>query len=196
MDSVRIAFWIALVCSGCIDAGSHSAGVEEPLTPCADGCGDSGADTRLTDASVPSAEGCGDAVPAEEEAASRCGDGIVAADEECDPESQVWSERCDETCKRTEYKPCVQSDECVGPNDNCAGYATASGRSFCAPFCVDDASCPVLPGFASACNFAWCAVLCDSEGECPNGMSCQRAVEFIDRAGSRTGARDVCILAM
>jgi cysteine-rich repeat protein len=168
MDRIWRTVWVALVCGGCVDTGARLAAEAYR--------------TGGEDAAVPSAQSCGD--------------GVVAAGEECDPESPAWSVGCDETCKRVEYKPCEQSEECAGANDNCAGYAATSAQSFCATLCLDDEGCPVLPGYASACNFAWCAVLCGSEGECPNGMSCQSAVEFIDREGRSRGMRDVCVIAL
>jgi hypothetical protein len=93
----------------------------------------------------------------------------------------------------TDYQPCESHSECEGSNDNCAAYVATGGHTFCAPFCVDDASCPAVPGFAAACNFAWCAVLCD-DGVCPDGMSCQRSVTFVDNTGRSTGTRDVCVV--
>ena len=122
-----------------------------------------------------------------------CGDGVVAAAEECDPEAPGWQGRCDASCKRTLYQACASPEDCSGLNSNCAAYTNDPGRPFCATYCERDADCPALPGFRAVCNFAWCAVPCD-HGACPNHMLCLPDQRVLDHAGTARGEMSVCVI--
>jgi hypothetical protein len=134
-----------------------------------------------------------DAGSDESTSSSVCGDGILADAEQCDPSVDGWADHCGETCRRTSYAACDMSSECPGANSNCSAYETTPGTMFCADFCREASSCPVLPGFESRCNFAWCVVLCN-DGVCPHGMRCLSGANFLDAQGQSAGTHDVCVV--
>lgn len=121
-----------------------------------------------------------------------CGNGVIDSNEQCDPATPGWSMLCNQSCQRTLYETCDETATCGGLNALCASYVAEPGTQFCAPFCQNDAACPVIPGFQAACNLAWCAPLCNDFGQCPNGMACIRDVTFLDFQGNPRGPRSVC----
>lgn len=122
-----------------------------------------------------------------------CGDGVVAADEECDPAAPGWEAACDDACKRTQYQACQAPEDCAGEMALCAAYTRDPGQLFCGAYCETDDECIALPGFRTVCNFAWCVVLCD-DGACPHGMTCVADQSLVDHAGHPYGMAGVCVV--
>jgi hypothetical protein len=97
--------------------------------------------------------------------------------------------------ERTSYLPCARVEECPGLNAFCAGYTASPQQAFCADYCEQDSSCPVVSGFESVCNFAWCALLCD-DGQCPSGMTCLEQQHLIDGSGDSKGSHGICVISL
>ena len=123
----------------------------------------------------------------------KCGDGVLDANEECDPSAEGWAESCDSACKRTIYNHCyVEEGACTKLNQLCAAYVPEPESRFCADYCEHDSECTGLPGFRAQCNFAWCVVVCD-DGQCPNGMRCVPNMVLLDHEGDTRGTEAVCV---
>jgi alpha-tubulin suppressor-like RCC1 family protein len=110
---------------------------------------------------------------------ARCGDGLVSAGEECDPDApneNLWT--CSSSCRRLrDFKRCADGPSCP------AGQQCVAGM--CTPTCQDGSvACPALPAGAPAQLSAECQPEqpggtgscfvegCRTYADCPSGAIC------------------------
>ena len=100
---------------------------------------------------------------------SKCGDGQITGDEECDPSASGWtSATCNSSsCTRTVYHGCEVSDSECPPGQQC-------DRRLCTPQCASSGECPSIPTaeepFCSQQHNCW--LPCTTTSDCPSGLVC------------------------